>query len=392
MRVLFLADSYRPARSACANRVAVLVKAMEDAGIDVQVLASSDSLLGEPNNYVAPNNVTYFKTFPLHEKTLINRIKNNFGGRRASMRAAKDMGDFDIVVCTTPPLILTASAIAIARAKHARLVFDVRDIWPDVAYEMGSFTSKSFYGRFFEHVACKAYEAADLVVSVSPGKVAKLATRVPGRRVVLVPNGIDESFLDNEENPALVTSLRLHEDPICAYVGNIGLAQGLGTLLDIAKVRPDVRFLLFGEGADRARLETRVRSEAIDNVEFCGSIDAQGVYTVLHHAVMSFVPLVSSRLRDSIPTKMYEALACGCPVLLAAEGDAANLLDECGLGAHAAPEDTEALLGAFDRLVEQAVLDRDRSAVSRWTVENHSRQTFASHFAREIEAMEGTCA
>ena len=297
------------------------------------------------------------------------------------------MGAFDVVVCTTPPLLLTASAVRIARRKRARLVLDVRDIWPDVAYEMGSFVPGSLYGRFFEFLAKRAYGASDLIVSVSPSKVEKLKVRVPSGRVELVPNGIDGTFLENSEDPEAIARFRLDEGPICAYVGNIGLAQGLGTLLDIAAARPRVRFLLFGKGADEAKLKKRVTSEGLANVKFCGSVDASGVYTVLQHVNLAYVPLVSSRLRDSIPTKIYEALACGCPVLLAAKGDAANLIDASGLGAHAAPEDPAALLAAFDSLIEHPFSNAERTAASRWVAENHSRQRFAEKFAGLVTAL-----
>lgn len=389
MRILYIADTFRPARTACANRTAVLVEALRDAGHDVRVLVSTDSLIGASDGYEPPENVTFFETFPLVDETLVNRLRNNFGGAREAVKAADGLGGFDAVVCTTPPLLLTSSAVKIAKRKRAKLVLDVRDVWPDVAYEMGSFAPGSLYGRFFDRSARKAYDAADLVVSVSLGKVEKLKRRVPKGRVVLVPNGIDEAFLENEEDAALVRRLRLDDGSICAYVGNIGLAQGLGTLLDVAKARPGARFLLFGDGADRAKLEARAASEGIGNVAFCGKMDARGVYTVLKHAAVSYVPLVSSRLRDSIPAKMYEALACGCPVLLAAEGDAADLLDECGLGAHAAPEDPAALLAAFDRLTERPFSDAERAAASAWVVENHSRQRFAKAFAAEIARLEG---
>lgn len=388
MRILYLADTYRPARTACANRTAVLVAALSETGHDVVVLASTDSLIGAPEGYEPPAGVTYFETFPLVEKTLVNRLRNNFGGAREAVKAADGLGDFDVVVCTTPPLLLTSSAVKIAKRKRAKLVVDVRDVWPDVAYEMGSFKPGSLYGRFFEHVARKAYAASDLVASVSPGKVEKLKGRVPDSRVILVPNGIDEAFFENDEDLALVERLRLDDGPICAYVGNIGLAQGLGTLLDIARMRPSVRFLLFGDGADRVSLEARAEAEGIGNIEFCGKVDACGVYTVLKHAAVSYVPLVSSRLRDSIPTKMYEALACGCPVLLAASGDAADLLDACGLGKHASPEEPSALLAAFDWLMAHPFSDKERATASAWVVENHSRQRFAKHFVKEIEQLE----
>ena len=179
MRVLFLTDSFRPSRSACANRASVLVEAMLDSGIDVQVLASSDSVLNVSENYIRPEYVTFFDTFPLIRKTLVNRIKNNFGGCKEAYKVAKGMGYFDLVICSTPPLILTQAAIKIAELNRAKLILDVRDIWPDVAYEMGSFASRSIYGRFFSMLSNKAYKQADLIVTVTPGKATKLRSRVP---------------------------------------------------------------------------------------------------------------------------------------------------------------------------------------------------------------------
>lgn len=385
MRLLFLTDSFRPSRSACANRACVLVDAMREAGIDAQVLASSDSLLNSPEGYAKPDYVTFFETFPLQEKTLVNRLRNNFGGQRASVKAAEGMGDFDVVVCTTPPLLLTTSAIKIAKRKGAKLVLDVRDVWPDVAYEMGSFTPGSPYGRFFSRIAKRGFNAADMVSTVSVGKAEKLKRRVPaGVSVELVPNGIDEAFVRNEEDPAVVERFELGRGPICCYIGNIGLAQGLGTLLDIAAKRPSVRFLLFGAGADKKALEERIVAERISNVEFCGSVDARGVRTVLKHSALSFVPLVSSRLRDSIPTKLYECISCGCPVLLAAQGDSVDLLEETGLGAHAAPEDPEGLLRAFDGLLARGFTAEEKAAATQNMLSGHSRQKAARAFAATL--------
>ena len=292
-----------------------------------------------------------------------------------------------MVVCTTPPLLLMLAALRIARAKQAKLVWDVRDIWPDVAHEMGSFAPGGLYDRFFSMIAQRGYQAADLVVTVSSGKMEKLSRRFCGK-VVLVPNGVDEDFASLGEDAALVKRFGLAgSSPVCVYIGNIGLAQGLGTLLDIAAARPNVRFLLFGDGADCAMLDERARRESLGNVQFCGMLDAVGARSVLGGADVAYVPLVSSRLRDSIPTKLYEALACGCPVLLAAEGDAVGLLNECGLGRHAAPEDAEALLFEFDRLINEPFTREKRSSCAAWALQNHSRQIFAKCFVGEIEKL-----
>lgn len=394
MKALFLTDSYRPSRSACANRVSVLVEKMMDAGIDVHVLASSDSLLHAPNNYATPDHVTFFETFSLQKKSTINRLRNNLGGCRASIKIAENLGDFDVVICTSPPLLLTLSAVSIAKKKQAKLVLDIRDIWPDVAYEMGSFAPGSFYGKFFSFVSAYGLRSADMVTTVSAGKVKKLKSQMGlnEHRVKLVPNGIDEDFVCLEEDPSIVDRFHLNDGSVCCYVGNIGLAQGLGTLLDIASVRPDVRFLLFGDGADKQTLEARVEQDAISNVKFCGHINARGVYTVLKHSSLSFVPLVSSRLKDSIPTKLYECIACGCPVLLAAQGDSVDLLSEICLGRHAAPEDHQGLLVAFDLLMSRGFSEEEKAEASQRMIMEHSRQKAARIFASLLlEMYEGNC-
>ena len=387
MRVLFLTDSFRPSRSACANRASVLVEAMLNSGIDVQVLASSDSILNTPENYIKPEYVTFFSTFPLIEKTLVNRLKNNFGGCKEAYKVAKRMGHFDLVICSTPPLILTQAAIKIAEINQAKLILDVRDIWPDVAYEMGSFAPKSIYGRFFSMLSNRAYKQADLIVTVTPGKVTKLSSRVPLEKkdnIILVPNGIDESFLNERIDADLVKKFDLNSGPICSYVGNIGLAQGLESLLVIAENNPNVRFLLFGKGAEEEILRKCSQKKNLSNVEFCGTLDAAGVFTVLKYSALAYVPLKSSNLKDSIPTKMYEAFACGCPVLLAAEGDSVELLKSVGLGMHAAPEDINEQLGSFSQLLSRSYSEDERHKAILTVSNLHSRQKSAKEFAAKL--------
>lgn len=387
MRILFLSEFYRPSRHASANRSLVLVDALQAAGHDVSVLAASDNLNDASGTGEAVPGVAYYDTFPLGNKTLVERLRNSFGSYSESKKAAKTLGKFDVVICATPPLLLTASAASVAKRSKAKIVLDIRDIWPDVAYEMGAFTPGSAYGQFFARLAKKAYRDADFVFAVSPGKVKKLEGRVGTTPVVLSPNGIDETFVIGEDDTALIDRFELKEKPTCVYAGNIGLAQGLDTLLDIAKQRPAVQFLLFGKGAAKKDLQTRASAEGLSNVEFPGTLDEQGVRTVLRHASLAYVPLINSNLRDSIPTKMFEALACGCPVLLAAEGDAADVIDQCGFGAHVAPEDSTALLAKFDELMAKQYSQEEREAASRWVLENYSRQKFAKDFVRAISEL-----
>ncbi|WP_350454600.1 glycosyltransferase family 4 protein [Slackia heliotrinireducens] len=388
MRILIITDAYYPSRAACAVRMKVIAEVLRTFGHDVQVLACDTSLVSAPIGYQWPDYVHFFHVAEMGEKTVVNRLRNNLSGSMGAVKAANELGDFDAVFVTSPPLLMTRAAAKIAKRKNARLIFDVRDIWPDVAYEMGSFTPGSIYGRVFSRIANSAYDAASLITTVSPGKAEKIRARLKvdtSYKVEIIANGLDLNFVEQECDPAVEERFELDEGPICTYIGNIGLAQGLGRLLDLAKSRPDVRFLVFGDGAEKASLEARAEKEAIANVRFCGLLDSQGVYTVLRHSAVSFVPLVNSNLSDSVPTKMFEAIGCGCPVLLAAQGDSVRILDDLKLGIAAAPEDFDQLRAALDRLVDEP-FSAERVAVARKRVaESYSRQSEAEKLAILID-------
>lgn len=389
-RVLLVCEHFPPALDACAKRMGVMAKELRSRGYDVHVLASETSFDNARDFDKLPGWVHFYPAFRMGKKTVINRLRNNLSEKNGSLRIAATLGRFDVVVVTSPPLLLALSGITIARKAHARLVFDVRDIWPEVAYQMGSFGKSSIYGRVFRFVADKAYRAAAMITTVTPTKVEKVRSLIPSaarEKVRFVPNGLDLEFLDLEERLELVEEYDLDDDPPCVYVGNLGLAQGLSTLLQVAKRFPNRRFLLFGSGAEESLLHRLVEEGGLMNVRFCGRVDDRGVFTLLRHALCAYVSLKSSRMTDSVPTKLYEALGCGCPVVLAACGDSVAILEDCGLGASAAPEDLDAVAAAFGEVAARDWLDEEREHSRRVIRERYSRQAAAVVFADEVERL-----
>ena len=387
LRFLLLCEHYYPHVDACAKRMRVISEELMKSGHDVVILASETSLAEAPANYVVPDYVHFFTTFKMTEKTVIKRLRNNWSEKTGSESIAKELGEFDVVVVSSPPLMLALSGISIAKSAGAKLVFDVRDIWPDVAYEMGSFDEKSIYGRVFTIIANRAYRNAFLITTVSKSKAAKLRSKLkPGdaAKVRLVPNGLDLAFFNVRERPDLVRHFHLDDDPPCVYIGNLGLAQGLTTLLNIAKQRPNTRFLLFGSGAEQKKLSEEIKRLGLLNAKLCGRIDARGVRTLLNYAACAYVPLKNSNMIDSVPTKLYEALGSGCPVLLAAQGDSVEILKESGLGIACAPEDTAGLLAAFDQIMSKRWTIAERSYSREYIASMHSRQESAKQFENII--------
>ena len=387
LHVLILCEHFRPSVDACSKRMGVIYDALMAAGHDVYVLASETSLADDPS-FEVPSNVHFYPAFAMEKKTVINRLRNNWSEMVGSVRMATALGEFDAVICTSPPLMLALSGIFISKKTHARLVFDVRDVWPDVAYEMGSFSRSSVYGRVFQWIADKAYSAAWMVTTVSPGKVEKLRGHMAPERkdaVRLVPNGLDLRWLEQEEDPDVVSQYRLKEDPPCVYVGNLGFAQGLSSLLEIAKSRPDARFLLFGSGAEQQLLVDKIQDEDITNVKLCGRVSQRAAHTLLLHARCAYVSLKNSNMRDSVPTKLYEALGCGCPVMLAAAGDSVEILEECGLGRSAPPEDVPLQIELFTEVWDSRWTAEQRAVSVSLIKSRHSRQASSHEFVSMLE-------
>ena len=385
MRILIHSDEYYPTCQACAYRMKVFAETFSDLGDKVTVIASSankdNGIVGE-----CKERIIYSPTIRMKKKTTLMRMVSNLSFAVTSVFSSFKAGGIDVVITTSPPPLISLSGWLIARLKRAKLVYDVRDIWPDVALEMNSFSEGSVFCKVFRWITSFMYKHADMVTTVSPGKVEKICGKLPEDRrnkVYLIGNGFDESVLNGEIDESVVQKYELDKKFSCVYIGNIGLAQGLDSLLDLAAktTHRDVQFLVFGMGAEREMLEQRAKREGLNNVRFCGVLPHEKVFTVLKYAKLSYIPLKNANMKDSVPTKIYEALGLGCPVLLVAEGDSCNIVHESGFGRCISPDNIELLPTTFDNIVENyEKLMKHQTYAMQLMKSKYSRQKIAVGF------------
>ncbi len=382
--VIHMGDKY-PKESPSAKRVGAFYDMLRARGHHVSILAPfyESCPIGEVDVY-------YCRTFSLKSKSPANRLANQIGFGFSSFFKSLSLGKADIVITTSPPALASPFGWLIAKCKRARLVYDVRDIWPDVAWEMGSFKPQSLYSRVFGAVRDFMLRHADLVTAVSNGKVEKLQTYAPDSDIIMITNGLDEKFLKNAENKGLIKHYGIGKKFTCVYIGNLGLAQGLMQLLRLAKKVKEEgiesQFLLFGTGVEESRLKQYAEEEHLTHVLFPGRLPNDDIFTILKYADMSFVSLANDRLKDSVPTKMFEALGAGCPVLLAAKGEAVDILEECGLGVAVSPNDDEALWEGFLKIrMDKQEITKNRARAYRLMKTKYSRQQAALQLTEELE-------
>lgn len=387
MNIILHCDEYAPQHAPCAIRMQVFSDVFREKGNRVSVLAGSNSL---DSGLERAKEAIYCPTIPLRKKTSLNRLVNQMSYAFTSFVKSPSAGKADVVITTSPPVLISVFGWLIAKCKGAKLVYDVRDIWPDVALEMGSFTESSLYCKVFRKIANFMFKHSDVITTVSPGKVEKIQAKLPKsqkNKVWLVENGLDENFLKQQEDKSVIETYRMSEKFTCVYVGNIGLAQGLGHLLDLAD-RVDsekFQFLLFGKGAEKQMLEEEAKKRDLKNVQFCGTVNETTVYSILRNASMAYIPLVNSNLKDSIPTKTYEALGAGCPILMVAEGDATRIVEESRFGMTLSPNEIEKLPEFFAKFTENygQIISQEQHA-REYVLREHSRQKIAEKFEEKL--------
>lgn len=384
--LIHMGDSY-PDESPSAKRMRVFYDVLTAHGHHVAVMAPNYH-----NEEHAVQDIIYCPTIKMKKKTTAMRMLNQLSFAVSSVVYAGKAGRADVVLTTSPPVLISMAGWLIAKMKRAKLVYDVRDIWPDVALEMGSFSERSFYCKVFAFIRDFMLKYASLITAVSPGKVKKLQEYAIDSKIAFITNGLDERFLENQYHPDIAEKYGLTEGFNCVYIGNLGWAQGLVQLMHLAQRAKeqdvDARFVLFGSGVEEEALRQYAWEHQLDNVVFAGRIPNEQMYTVLKTAQLSLVFLVNEKLRDSVPTKMFEALGVGCPVLLSAVGDAADILNASKLGIAVCPNDDEALWNGFCRLYENMddyLLYRDHAR--NVILEQYSRQKAAVTLEEELKKL-----
>ena len=310
------------------------------------------------------------------------RLLDHASFAASAVATAPVAGPADVVLAETPPLFLAGAAVAYARVKRAALVLNVSDLWPESAIELGALGDRRAIAaaRGLERLA---YRAARAIVVPTAGIAAALAPRPEcAGKVVHVPPAVNAA--------AFAADPPRREGPLrVLYAGTVGMAQGLETLIEAARIAgpPCVAVTIAGAGAELAELRARVNRERISNVSLLGGVAAADVPALYAEADVGAVLLRDRPLFEgALPTKMLESMAAGRPVLLSAAGEAARFVERHGAGVAIAPEDPRSLAQS---LRELAAMPAERFAqLSRAAVacaQGHDRSAMADRMLDLLE-------
>lgn len=360
LRILLLTQYYHPERGAAQTRLRETVAGLRGRGFGVTVVAPTPSY---PMGIVP---IGYARWRPSREQIdgvsvvrlpaviirgagMSRRLVGHGTFAAAAIASIAIADRHDVALIESPPLFLGATARAL-RAAGVPYVFHVADPWPDFPIALG-YLRTPLERRLAFALEDVAYRGAAAITTVSQGLVDMLSAKASAAgKVHLIPNGADLNRFHPALTPSAARRLLGWEDVFTiVYAGTVGLAQGVGSLLEAARSLDDgIRVRIVGDGVERDALEARAAEIGLGNVVFDGSVPAADVPLMLAAADAGLVMLRQGPLYDdSLPTKLVETMAAGRPVVVSANGLAARIVASSGTGYVAAAEDAPALAQAI---------------------------------------------
>lgn len=286
----------------------------------------------------------------------------------------------DLIWVESPPLFIGLAARWLSRRWRRPYVFNVSDLWPESAVQLG-IIGPGPVARLAEALELSLYRHAAGVTGQTEDIVASVRRRAPDVRVEHIGNGVDPTrFGPERADDAARELLGREPGPIFLYAGLLGYAQGLDQILDVASRLPadvPVRFVLVGDGPRRRELEDRVAAEGLWRVRILPPVARDRVPALLAASDVAVVSL-GPEIANAVPSKLYEGMAAGLPLLLIAEGEAVRRVEEAEAGLAARPGDLEAIRAHVEALARDESLRRRLGAAGRRAAEGvYDRATIA---------------
>ena len=377
VKILYVSQYFPPEMGAPAARAAELSRHWSRMGHDVTVLT------GFPNHPtgVVPtewrsrfhrllhteivDGVTVARTWlwPLPNHKAHERIRTYSSFFLSSAIRGLGLKRPDVVIATSPQLLVALSGWWLAKVKRVPFIFEVRDLWPESLVAVGATREGALLHRVLKNIAGFLYRRADRIVVVTPAFQDHLIRfwRVPADKISIVENGVETDLFRPDsavqEPPQELMPPEIGRDRrfVVCYVGTMGMAHGLETLIAAAEelqtALPNALFLLIGEGAEKQHIVSLVAARGLGNVRFLSQQPRHRIPSLLSAADLCLVMLKKQDLfRTVVPTKLLEYMACGRPVIVAVDGQARQIVEDAHAGLFVPPGDSHALAQAIRAL------------------------------------------
>jgi glycosyltransferase involved in cell wall biosynthesis len=302
------------------------------------------------------------------------------------------LGPVDVVIASSPTFFTAISAWVISRLRRIPMVFEVRDLWPAVFVDLGVLRNPLLI-KTLEAMEIFLYRQSAAVVPVTEAFRQAIVRRgIPADKIHVIPNGADiQTYCPDVDGGPMRAKLGLADKFVISYMGSHGISHGLSAVLDAAALhrdRTDILYLLIGEGAEKEALQAKRDSLGLENVRMLPHQPPYSMPELYAASDVCLVPLRNVPIFETfVPSKLFEILAMGRPIIGSVRGEAQAILERSGGALLIPPEDPAALVSAIDALRDDPSRRAEMGRSGRAFLEaNYSHAALAERY---LEVLRG---
>ena len=297
----------------------------------------------------------------------------------------------DLVIGTSPQFFVVCAAYMTGLFKRVPWVFELRDLWPDSIRTLGALEN-SLLLDLLERLELFLYRKANQIVSVTKSFKCNLVERgIDANKISVITNGVNRSnFSPQEKDTELVNHYGLRGKFVAGYIGTHGMAHALDTIVDAAErvrfVKDDLyRFILLGDGANKVVLKQKATERELDNIIFIDSVSKQEIVRYWSLLDASIIHLKNTELfTNVIPSKLFECMAMGIPVLHGVQGESAEIVKREDVGLIFESENADELVKKLHQLVDDSILYQRFKINGPMATKNYDRKKLANQMLEII--------
>lgn len=405
MHILFLTDNFPPEVNAPASRTYEHCREWVKHGQRVTVITGAPNFptgkifSGYKNKLWQTEEMDGIRvvrvwTFITANEGFQRRVLDYLSFMISAIVAAFFVSKVDMVVGTSPQFFTAVAAWVVSVYKRRPFVFELRDLWPESIRVVGAMKD-SWALRALERLELFLYARAFRVISVTHAFKHNLVARgIKASKIRVVTNGVDVSrFIPQPRDLELVRTLGFEGRFIAGYIGTHGLAHALESVLDAAQAAQmqgdeSIGFVFLGDGARKAELKARAAQLGLRNVRFVDSVAKDEVPRYWALLDVAIIHLRRTPLFETvIPSKLFECMGMGIPVLHGVAGESAEIVKSEQVGIPFTPEDSVALLAALRTLQSDSQLYARLRENCLKAAKRYDRTTLALKMLKELQSI-----
>ena len=403
MHILFLTDNFPPEVNAPASRTFEHCREWVNAGHQVTVITCFPNF---PSGQVYEGIQNTLR--PVHEEK--DRIKiirvwsyitanNGFIKRTldyisfmvSSILFSSKVHKVDVVIGTSPQFFTSCAAYIVGLFKRVPFIFELRDLWPESIRAVGAIKNKRLLW-VLERMELYLYRRSKLIVSVTRSFKGNLIKRgIDGSKIKVVTNGVDLTrFTPHEKDERLIREFGVKNKFVAGYIGTHGMAHSLETVLEAGQLlmewgETDIQLILLGDGARKKDLQKRAEVAKIKNLIFIPSVTKEQVpkyWSILNAAIIHLKN--DPTFETVIPSKLFECMGMGLPVLHGVRGESAQIVKQSEVGIVFDPENAKQLAEAIIKLRDDQQFAESCRIRSRTAAKKYDRKKKAKQMLSEL--------